>query len=200
MGKLIDRVGQHFGRLVVLERAANRGKKTAWICECTCGNKTTVTSTSLVAGDTASCGCLALDTRTKHNMSQYPEYRVWLAAKSRCFNIRDRFYSRYGGRGITMDKDWAASFEIFIRDIGRRPSSQHSLDRIDNDRGYMSDNCRWATRIEQSHNTSANRNLTHNNITLPLEEWARRIGITGNALRWRIGAWGQDKALSTPKG
>lgn len=80
------------------------------------------------------------------------EYRAWAAAKNRCFNKKNAAYARYGGRGIGMWLEWADSYEVFLRDMGRRPTKKHSLDRVNNDGHYSPSNCRWATASEQAFN------------------------------------------------
>lgn len=78
--------------------------------------------------------------------------------KGRCLNSRDQRYSDYGGRGITVSDEWKKSFATFIEDMGHRPTDKHTLDRIDNDKGYSKDNCRWATYQEQNMNKRVYKN------------------------------------------
>lgn len=125
----------------------------------------------------------------------------WRQMRTRCNNPNDGGYRRYGGRGIRVCDRWA-SFQPFLEDMGARPSLQHSIDRIDNDGDYTPENCRWATQSEQQSNTSRNRMLTHNGVTLTMAEWARRLGMNIQTLHMRLTAqgWSTEKALSTPVG
>ena len=119
----------------------------------------------------------------------------------RCVSPEDPSYPRYGGRGIHVCQRWMDSLENFIADMGRRPSPKHSIERKDNDRGYEPDNCVWATRAEQSRNTSRNRLLTFNGQTMCLTDWAIATGINRSAIRLRLNrGWSVADALSTPIG
>ena len=88
----------------------------------------------------------------QHGMTKTPEFRVWWNMKARCKNPKNTKYSHYGERGISVCEEWDNSFETFYRDMGSRPTSKHSLDRIDNDGNYEPGNCRWATYKEQNNN------------------------------------------------
>lgn len=137
------------------------------------------------------------------------EYGTWFAIIARCFDENCPAYPRYGGRGIRMCDGWRASFESFLESMGTKPSPDLSIDRIDNERGYdcgrcddclarnASANCRWATRKEQSRNMRSNHMITYNNETLPICDWAERLGIRVGVLHHRIGrGWSIDDALS----
>ena len=164
MGKFKDLTGNRIGRLTVQKRVGNHPKfkkKVRWECLCACGKKIITTSDALLRPKhIKSCGCWTREvTRmifTRHGESRRhkstPEYRIWQGMKARCFRVTNPAYPNYGGRGITMCERWANSFEAFLEDMGRRPSSRRSLDRIENDKGYEPGNCRWATPRTQSNN------------------------------------------------
>lgn len=129
-----------------------------------------------------------------------PEYKVWASMKNRCYNPKDRrSWLPYGGRGITICERWRNSFAAFLADMGRRPSPQHQLDRIDNDGPYCPENCRWATRKEQANNRRNNHFITHDGVTLTLTQWAERTGIPYGTLKARLKAgWVEGDVVSRP--
>lgn len=126
------------------------------------------------------------------------EYSAWCSMKSRCANPRQRSYSVYGGRGISICPEWSSSFMRFYADMGPCPRG-FSIERIDNDGPYEPGNCRWASRREQDRNTRRNRWLSFNGETLCLADWATRIGLTFAGLKVRLrSGWSVEKALTTP--
>jgi hypothetical protein len=126
------------------------------------------------------------------------EYSIWQAMVQRCTNPNNKGYLKYGGRGIGVCDRWR-EYENFLADMGRRPSDSHSLDRINNDKGYEPSNCRWATLIEQANNTRTNKHLTFRGRTQTVADWAREIGIKQNTLVGRIRkGWSVEKALTAP--
>ncbi len=196
-----DLTGERFGRLVVAGFHGNLGPHRAWVCSCDCGEQTIVRTNALRTGSVASCGC----SREVHGegvpRKQSVEYVTWANMKTRCWCPRNQFFRRYGGRGITVCAAWSSSFTAFLTDMGRRPSSRHSLDRIDNDGDYCPENCRWATKAQQSRNTSAARALSFGGETLTRAEWSRRIGVTPSTVSRRIArGWSIDRTLAATNG
>ena len=165
-----DHAGIRYGRLVVLHRAgSDRWKQSLWRCACDCGAETTVRGRDLRDGATRSCGCFHREVSAvgaselgkankTHGMTDSPEWRSWQAAVTRTHNPNCDSWRHYGGRGITMSPDWLGSggFERFYAELGPRPDG-HSLDRIDNDKGYEPGNCRWATAKQQINNRRTRR-------------------------------------------
>jgi hypothetical protein len=156
--RFIDLTGQKFNSLTVVSRAENRGKSVVWNCLCDCGNETQVRSGNIRNGHTQSCGCKTKEHLTTHGLwrKQPTEHSIWTNMKQRCYNPNAKYYDIYGGRGITVCGEWKDDFAKFFEDIGERPSANHSLDRIDGNKGYSKDNCRWATAVEQGRNQRVN--------------------------------------------
>jgi hypothetical protein len=164
--KHLDLTGQRFGRLVVVapdgQRRVGAGKKWFWQCLCDCGEEQLVCGGNLRNGGNKSCGCLKVerarmlrlvhgDKRTKTGKTA-PEWKAWNSMIARCEQPNNASFARYGGRGIKVCAQWRDSYQTFLQNVGRKPSPQHSLDRIDNDGNYEPGNVRWATAKEQANN------------------------------------------------
>lgn len=157
MAKFIDRTGDRFGRLLVIERAGrNNLKKVLWKCQCDCGNQTTVTAGSLVTGGTVSCGCYLKERITKHGGWKNASYNTWRAMLRRCNNQKDKDYKRYGAVGIKVCSQWA-DYTQFVKDMGE-PVGNETLDRIDPYGDYTPKNCRWASLPVQARNLRVRQN------------------------------------------
>ena len=165
MAALKDLTGQRFGRYTVLERSGSDSYRTPmWHCRCDCGNERVVRGCDLKKGTIVSCGCyhrtVVKDMRTTHNGSKTRLYFVWDGMIGRCHRKNSAKYKHYGGRGITVCTEWRDSFEAF-RDWAmangydeNAPKGQCTIDRIDNDKGYSPDNCRWVDMKTQRRNRS----------------------------------------------
>ena len=183
----MDLTGLRFGRLLVLRREGRR----KWVCQCDCGKVSTPQIGNLVLG-VRSCGCLRTEKLLEHRLTHgeahrdalSAEYRTWRHMRRRCLDARSINYHRYGGRGIGICAEWN-DFAAFLRDMGRRPSPNHTLDRLDNARGYSKTNCRWATPVEQSNNRRSNAILTHHGISQSTAMWARCLGLPAATLSAR---------------
>lgn len=200
--KKIDLTGQVFGRLTVVQEAGidTRGEK-LWMCECECGGIVNVLSSNLRTGHTKSCGCLKYEgSNTKHGMYNTPEHKAWTNMLNRCYNKNNIHYDRYGGRGITVCDRWH-KFDNFYHDMRDKPEGM-TLERIDNDKGYSPDNCRWASVKEQANNRKTNVYITYNGRTQTISEWESELGFKHGTLWMRVNkyGWSEKKAIETPVG
>lgn len=202
VGHRIDLLGQRFGRLLVIEAAPSRDNRAMWKCKCDCGGQTISIGSNLRDGHSLSCGCIRAHTSYvssyQHGDSYSPEYRTWTGILHRCFASGDSRFTDYGGRGITVCRRWKDSYEAFLEDMGRRPSLDHSIERIDNDGNYEPTNCRWATRVEQGQNKRNNVNLEWRGAVHSISEWARIMGMSRTVLGQRLRRHSVEWSLTTP--
>lgn len=192
-------VGEKYGKLSVEECLGRHNNKTFYLCRCECGGTTEVAHGHLSGGNTSSCGCSHWDHKTKHGMASSPEYIAWQAMKARCTNPNGEAFRWYGASGITIDPTWLNDFSAFFQHMGMKPSPAHSLERIDNAKGYGPGNCRWATDLEQCNNRRNSNFITFKGRTQTLAQWADEVGISYKTLRARLDrGWPPDEALSIP--
>ena len=211
MGKIIDMTGwvmsEHGvpdSRWKVIERSKSLdGKNSFWLCECSCDNHTRkiIARHSLVSGNSKSCGCLSAEETSKrvstHKMSGSRLHNIWKSMKERCYNINHDQYKDYGGRGISICEEWKDDFISFYNwAISNGYSDNLTIDRVDNNKNYCPENCKWSTRKEQNNNQRTNHLLTYNNKTQTMAQWAEEIGLNPRTLQTRISrGWNVQDAL-----
>lgn len=138
--------------------------------------------------------------RTIHGKTCTRIYRIWCRMKNRCNNKNATQWKWYGGIGIKVCERWNESFEAFFEDMGDCPSNNHSIERMDNTKGYEPDNCRWATTKEQANNRRSNNVISCKGKTQTLQQWAEELGISHSTILMRLKAgWSIERALSTTK-
>ena len=184
-----------YGRWTVLSfYGRDKRNNILWKCKCVCGVEKNVYGNSLRSGQSTSCGCYNREVTSrpkshghaKHSKSS-TEYYAWGHMKDRCFNKKNKQYSNYGGRGITVCERWANSFELFLKDVGFRPSPKHSLDRYpNNDGNYEPGNCKWRLVAEQNRNKRDNRWLESNGEKMVLTDWALKWGVSYQSIQKRL--------------
>lgn len=200
----IDMIGKRFGRLTVIaEGEKSNSRQCTWICQCDCGNITApILGDNLRKGASKSCGCLKLDLlvkrSTRHGKSYERIYHIYAGMKNRCYNTNAPNYVRYGGRGIAICEEWLNDFQTFYEwSIENGYTDQFSIDRIDNDKGYSPDNCRWATNETQSNNKGNQAKLTINGITKTIAQWAKESGVKYTTIHARhIRGWTGESLIS----
>lgn len=172
MSTVKDLTGQRYGSLTVLERAGSTPRReAAWLCRCDCGRNIVIPGDSLRSWNTKSCGCFKSDAlkkrMTTHGKTTNRLHQIWRSMKYRCLNPSSKNYHRYGGRGIKVCDEWLCDFQAFYDWAmangydENAPKGQCTIDRIDNDKGYSPDNCRWVDMKAQGNNRSNSRRIHH---------------------------------------
>jgi hypothetical protein len=197
----IDLAGQVFGKLTVTRPVGRKGGRVVWECRCDCGGVASVAASNLTTGNSTSCGCTRGE---KHGQAKAgrpsAEYRTWRHLVERCCNPSCASFAHYGGRGIKVCDRWRNSFTAFFDDMGPKPTSKHSIDRIDVNGDYAPSNCRWATPKEQARNARSNRVVLVGEEWMPLSAACEQLGLDYFMVHSRLTkyGWSVDEALSTP--
>lgn len=183
-----------FGQLTVLEYLGRQGHNTLWNCRCDCGRVIPIYGTNLLRGMSTKCRRHPSKYKTFHRLT----YSSWQGMKSRCKSFNGSTQKAYSARGITICSQWQ-SFEKFLEDMGERPGKDYSLERIDVNKGYSPENCKWLLSKFQNRNKRNNRILTYNGESQPLCVWAERLGVQDQVISKRLSAgWPVAKAVTTP--
>ncbi len=187
MAKLNDLTGKTFGYWKVLRRnGSTPNKASKWRCICTlCGKEYDVVGASLTSGYSTKCrSCVPTQTLTLPNRKTRL-YHIYTAMKQRCTNPNAKHYSQYGGRGISVCEEWINSPDAFMEwAISNGYNDSLTIDRINNDKGYCPDNCRWTTPLAQARNKRNNICIIYNGVKYKtLLEACAKFGINYDAVR-----------------
>ena len=208
--------GDRFGRWTVLREGelyfapSGRYKAKRFVCQCKCGKEKLVRESTLISGESTSCGCYSAELNsiqhTTHGLSKHKLYDVWHDMVRRCTDISRKDYKHYGGRGITICPEWLGQYGIiaFLKDMEESFVDGLELERKDVNGNYCPENCTWVTRQIQVINRRPMYNgfdanfLTFQGKTLCLSQWAEETGIARSILTDRIGKlkWTVEKALT----
>lgn len=201
--KMIDLTGKTFGKLFVIEYIGKISGANKWLCRCECGSLKAISGHSLRAGTTISCGCerkkRATASNTKHGQANTRLYQVWHKMKQRCDNPNVKQYKNYGGRGISYCAEWG-EFSVFYEWAKTKYKPGLTIERVDVDKNYSPDNCRFATNTEQQNNRRNNHFITYKGQKKTIAEWSIISGIDRRTIASRIDTRGWDpiKAITTP--
>lgn len=198
--------GKVFGRLTALERRGldNTGKY-KWLCKCECGNIREFSGTAISTGAIQSCGCLQKERARKakqtHGLSKTSLYRVFSRMKNRCNNPNYPSYKHYGARGIIICDEWLNNSISFINWANKNGYKKGlTIERIDNDKNYCPENCKWATWKEQANNKRNNTCINYKGIDYNITEAARLSGVPLSTLSKRLQkGWSGDKLFKIIK-
>lgn len=186
-------IGKRFNRLTILFFVTKKVNIEHYKCRCDCGKEKSISIYDIMSGHTTSCGCRASEVKKVIRLTHgdcrkgwTKEFRAWINIKQRCYNKNNAAYQKYGGRGIIVAERWMISFDNFLKDMGRAPSKDHSIERIKNDGNYEPSNCKWATRKEQNNNTRQNLLIRYRGQTKTCAQWCDQLGLNYDKVRQRI--------------
>jgi hypothetical protein len=198
-------LGLKFGRLLVINTSPRRDSEglAYWLCRCECGNEIEVCGSNLRSGHTKSCGCFSEGIKGKIR-KLYGELGViihnrWKNMRDRCLSPVHKGYKHYGGRGITICKEWDDVEVFYIWAINNGFEQCLELDRIDVNGNYCPENCRWVTEKEQARNKRNSHMITYNGETKCMSEWAEILNMVRTTLSYRLDHFDTvEEAFFTP--
>lgn len=205
MGKFIDRTGERVGRLTIV-KIAGRDKhgNIVWECKCDCGNIKNIVGRHINTAHTISCGCynkehnLGKARNTKHNQSKTRLYKIWAHIRVRCNKDGKVRYKYYNERGIEVCAEWEKFEKFYEWAIENGYDDNLTIDRIDYNKGYSPDNCRWATIEQQNNNKRNNIVYVIDGERLTLKQISEKFNINYKKLFARVKylGWSIDRAIS----
>ena len=208
MKKIQINPGDKYNKLTIIEELPSIPRKSRGVyrmfkCKCDCGNIVSVRLDHLRDGHTTSCGCenrrIVKETHTKHGLYKYSIYLAWINIKARCYNHNNPEYCYYGGKGICLCDEWINNFESFYNwSIENGWNKSLTIDRINNNKNYSPDNCRWTNYKIQLSNTSRTHNIIYNNKKYNIRELSDLLNISYDKLYYRIIqlGWDVDKTIN----
>lgn len=195
-----DLTGKRFGRLTVIEHLGRKNHASFWRCKCDCGNEVNCYYGNLVRGTSTSCGCMrstyAKISRNCHGESTGVLYKRWSGMRTRCYNPNAKEYENYGGRGIKVCEEWAQYWPFREWAYNNGYSDDLTLDRIDVNKDYSPENCRWIPIDEQASNKRTSMIIEYNGFRMTAAQWARELGIGKDTITYRVRAgWTPEECL-----
>ena len=193
--------GVKFGKLTAIEKVGiyvtpKGSTASVWRCKCDCGNEINVVRGSLTSGNTRSCGCLREDTCTKHHGTGTRLYQTYRNMINRCYRADTDSYYLYGARGIGVCDEWRNDFNKFREwALSHGYEEDLTIDRLDNDKDYCPENCKWSTFAEQANHTSHCHYVYDGDEKFSISQFARKYGVKPTTFRQRIVTWGEDVAI-----
>ena len=195
-----DLTGKKFGYWTVLSRAKNNQHGgSIWLCKCECGKERAVSAQGLKNGTSKSCGCHKNDYNRIHGGKGTRIYEIWRQMIYRCEKKKHHAYPKYGGRGITVCVEWHNFVKFREWSFSNGYDNTNSIDRIDNNKGYSPDNCRWTDSVTQMNNRNICHKLKFNGEKLTISQWAKKLEIPRSTLFNRLKrGWDIKNALTEP--
>lgn len=188
---MIDLTNKKFHKLTVLSfHHKDKNKRIFWLCRCDCGKEKIVRSDSLKDNSVKSCGCYHDECHKTHGIWSKNKrlYKIFNCMHKRCYDIKNPNYKYYGGRGITVCEEWKKdNIEKFYNwAINNGYKDNLTIDRIDINRNYCPENCRWITLKEQANNKRNNHLLCYKEIKHTIAEWSEILNIRKETIYYNI--------------